>query len=322
MVLNDRVYGKFKIKESVLVELLKAPSILRLKNISQYGIPDKYYCFKNFSRYEHCVGVMLLLRKLGATLEEQVAGLIHDISVLAFSHVTDWIFGDGPGRVESYHDSIHEMFVVKKTKIPSIFKKHGFVLERLLNEINFPLLEKPKPNLCADRVDYALREIEHRLNKKALAEKLANDLANYNGEIVFNNKNSALKFASIFFDLQTYNWGSNDVVTRYHLFSEILKIALREKVISKKDFYGIEKPIIQKIERSKNKKIQEMLSFLKKKNLQDPKRNSSKKVYKKFRYVDPKLILNGKIVKLSKISSEFRKLFDKHKKINEKGIGV
>jgi hypothetical protein len=82
MIINDKIYGKVKIEEPVLLKLLKSPSVLRLKNISQFGVPDLYYHFKNYSRYEHSVGVMILLRKLGATLEEQVAGLLHDVSVL------------------------------------------------------------------------------------------------------------------------------------------------------------------------------------------------------------------------------------------------
>jgi hypothetical protein len=108
MKINDKIYEKVEIEEPVLLELLKSSSVLRLKNISQFGVPDKYYHFKNYSRYEHSIGVMILLRKLGATLEEQIAGLLHDVSVLAFSHVIDWVFANGRDGVEDYHDSIHE----------------------------------------------------------------------------------------------------------------------------------------------------------------------------------------------------------------------
>lgn len=37
---------------------------------------------------------MLLLRKLGASLEEQLASLLHDISTFAVSHVADWVFAE------------------------------------------------------------------------------------------------------------------------------------------------------------------------------------------------------------------------------------
>lgn len=84
MTVFDKIYGREDIKEPVLQELLKTEPVLRLKGISQFGMPNRYYPFKGFSRYEHSVGVMLLLGRLGASVEEQVAGLLHDVSHLRF----------------------------------------------------------------------------------------------------------------------------------------------------------------------------------------------------------------------------------------------
>ncbi len=205
MTISDKIYGKVKIIEPVLSELLKCPSVLRLKNISQFGVPNKYYHLKNYSRYEHSVGVMLLLRKLGATIEEQVAGLLHDISVLAFSHIADWVFALGDMGVEDYHDEIHEKFV-KKTEIPKILERFGFVLDRILDENNFSLLEKKAPDLCADRVDYALREFKYWLIPKIVSNCI-NGFVNHNGEMVFSDRKTAFDFAANYLKLQTQHWG-------------------------------------------------------------------------------------------------------------------
>ena len=35
---------------------------------------------------------MLLIKKLGGSVEEQIAGLLHDVSHTAFSHVIDYVF--------------------------------------------------------------------------------------------------------------------------------------------------------------------------------------------------------------------------------------
>src|SRR3990167_3900982 len=102
MLIKDRVYGNFQINEPVILELLKSKLVLRLKGISQFGVPDKYHYIKGFSRYEHSVGVMILLRILGASLEEQVAGLLHDVSHTAFSHIVDWVIGQG--KTENFQD--------------------------------------------------------------------------------------------------------------------------------------------------------------------------------------------------------------------------
>lgn len=92
VVIDDCVYGSCKITEPVLIELLQSPVILRLKGINQLGIPPEYDPTNVFfSRYDHSVGVLVLLKKLGASLEEQVAGLLHDSSHTALSHQIDWV---------------------------------------------------------------------------------------------------------------------------------------------------------------------------------------------------------------------------------------
>ena len=50
------------------------------------------------TRYEHSVGVMLLARRVGGGLREQVAALLHDVSHTAFSHVIDHVFHDQARR--------------------------------------------------------------------------------------------------------------------------------------------------------------------------------------------------------------------------------
>jgi len=302
------------------LELIKSPPLLRLKRISQYGIPDKYYHRKNYSRYEHSVGVMILLKRLGATLEEQVAGFLHDVSTLAFSHIVDWVFSDGSRGIENYHDQLHGEFV-KNTEIPKILKKFNFSVKRILNEKNFALLEKEIPDLCADRVDYALREFEYWLNPKIIKNCLKG-LINFNGEIIFSNPKVAFDFASHYLKLQSQHWGEYEATMRYYLFSKALKDALTKKVISKKDFYKNEEFVLNKLEKAKDKEIKRILALLKRKSLKNIKRNSRKKVFKKFRYVDPRVLVNGKPIRLTKFKPAFQKTINKHKQINKKGFIV
>ena len=320
MTTQDNIYGKVDIKELVLLELMNTPSMLRLKKISQFGIPDKYYHFKNFDRYEHSVGVMLLLRKLGADLEEQVAGLLHDVSVLAFSHITDWVFGQGREGKEDYHDSIHDTFI-KNTEIPSILAKYNFDLQRVSDLDNFSLLEKSSPDLCADRVDYALREFKYWFNPK-IVDNCVVGLTNFNGEIVFNNPESAYNFANGFLQLQMQHWGGFGAVMRYHLFSNALKVALDKGYISESDFYKDEDFISDKVEKAKDKEIDQVLADLKAGNLEKYKNNFGQKVIKKFRYVDPKVKQSNNLKRLSELKSEFLKLIEENKEINQRGVMI
>jgi len=320
MTIRDNIYGEVDIKEPALLELLNTPSMLRLKKISQFGIPDKYYHFKNFDRYEHSVGVMLLLRKLGATIEEQTAGLLHDVSVLAFSHITDWIFGQGREGKEDYHDSIHDKFI-KNTEIPAILVKYKFDLDRISDLDNFSLLEKSSPDLCADRVDYALREFKYWFNPK-IVDNCVSGLINFNGEIVFDNPASAYNFANGFLQLQMQHWGGFGAVMRYHLFSKALKTALDKGYISEPDFYKDESFISDKIEEVKDKEIGEVLNDLEVGNLEKYRNNSGKKVIKKFRYVDPKVKQGNNFIKLSSLRPDFLKSLEENREINQRGVMI
>ncbi|HUB93002.1 MAG TPA: HD domain-containing protein [Verrucomicrobiae bacterium] len=89
MTIDDRVYGSAEVNSNVLLDLINSQPVQRLKGIAQFGIPDEFYHKQNYSRYEHSVGVMILLQRLGASEEEQIAGLLHDVSHTAFSHVID-----------------------------------------------------------------------------------------------------------------------------------------------------------------------------------------------------------------------------------------
>src|SRR3989344_7109547 len=87
MMFLDKVYGQHDVADLVILELIASPAFQRLRGICQKGLQGEY------TRFDHSLGTMLLLRMLGATLEEQVAGLTHDVSHTAFSHLVDLITG-------------------------------------------------------------------------------------------------------------------------------------------------------------------------------------------------------------------------------------
>ncbi len=213
MKINDRIYGGFEINEQVLIDLINSKAMQRLKGISQFGMPDEFYHKNGFSRYAHCVGVMLLLRKLGASLQEQVAGLLHDVSHTAFSHVIDWVIGD-PEK-ENYQDEVFLQFI-EKSEIPSILEKHGYDYKKICDVESFSLLENNAPDICADRIDYSLREIadfESMENFKLILDSLTT----FNGNIVFNSGNAAELFAFGYMKCNKEHWAAVESKSRYYM---------------------------------------------------------------------------------------------------------
>lgn len=311
MIVNDPIYGKAKIESKVIIELIKSAPFQRLKKIAQYGIPDKYYFIKNITRFEHSIGVMILLKKLGAGEKEQIAGLLHDISHTAFSHVIDWVIEKGGGD-ENYQDKQHKNFI-NSNILSRILKKYKFNPEEIFAYKDFGLLERPLPMLCADRVDYSLREFPKNDAKFCIDKLLVIE-----NKIVFENKKSAKLFALSYLSIQENHWGGFEANARYFIFANLLRYALDEKIIKFGDFWKFDKYIIEKLKKSKDEKILKTLKVLRNKSLR--KYKMSKILQKrKFRRVDPLFLENGKLVTLSEKDKHFFKILQRAKKDNDIG---
>ena len=152
----DTFYGPIEVEEPVVLELIDSPSFQRLKHIHQYGVSYYTTHTEEYNRYDHSISVFAILRANGASLEERIAGLLHDVSHTAFSHVGDWVFGK-ENYEKDYQNNIHASFL-EKSGLGAILRKHCFSIEQVLpNEELFPALENRLPNLCADRIDYNIQ---------------------------------------------------------------------------------------------------------------------------------------------------------------------
>jgi HD superfamily phosphohydrolase len=152
---NDFLYGKMELP-AVFADLLKTDALKRLAGIHQSGAiflvnPDICH-----SRLEHAIGVAMLIRMLGGSELEQIAGLLHDISHTAFSHVGDYVFDNTD---EDYHEKVFAE-VLCKSEVPDVLLSYGYNVNQILYG-TFDILEQPLPSLCADRLDYTLRDGVH-----------------------------------------------------------------------------------------------------------------------------------------------------------------
>ncbi|MCK9368643.1 HD domain-containing protein [Candidatus Dojkabacteria bacterium] len=314
MKISDKIYGEFEITEPVLLEIIASKPLQRLKDISQQGVPEKYYKTIVYSRYEHSVGVMLLLMHLGASIEEQIAGLIHDISHTVFSHVIDYL--DINGKInEDLQDLRHYLFV-KNSDVSEIIERYHLDFDRISVIDKNRLLDRPIPYLCADRIDYLIRYFPTNI-----AKRLFSKLNEMDGKIIFKDFNSAKRFAEFFLEKQVNVWGGYNGNARYILLAEILKIALKEGTILSDDLFKEETEVLGKLLKCGSSRINYLFSLLKKDNLENLPRVKTP-MSKKFRYVDPEY-LDGKIVKtLSKTDKDFKALLTKSKLENAKGIYI
>ena len=186
----------------------------------------------------------------------------------------------------------------------------------------YSLLEQPSPNLCADRVDYALREFLDWANP-IIVPFCVESLQAYERKMVFNSQKAASKFAISFLKCQTEHWGSAETVVRYYLLAKALKIGLQENIIVQQDLFEDDAFVLEKLQQSAHPPILQILSSLKGKiQYVSTDKDPDIATQKKFRYVDPEFMDNGKIIKLSDVDTSYASLIKEHQKRNQQGISI
>jgi HD superfamily phosphohydrolase len=316
MLIKDRVYGSIEINDPVLVELINSRPLQRLKGIQVAGVVYKVLPWKNITRYEHCIGVMILLRKLEASIEEQIAGLLHDVPHTAFSHAVDFVFKN---EDQTYHEKFHEKIVLE-SEIPKILQKYSFEIENILDEKKHTLLESKMPNLCADRVDYTLREFVARGEGIEKINTYVDSLTAFEGKIVFRDQEVAKQFSEEFL-LMVQSWASPIQLTVVETIAHALKLSLEKGIIKEEDFFLEDEEVLEKMLFSKDEQIIKLLNRLTP-NLKviEDKIHYDYFSKEKARFVDPEILIGSNLFRVSKIYPSFEEKLLLHKKIMEKGI--
>lgn len=310
MLYHDAIYGEMEINEPVILELLKSPTMQRLKGVDKAGYrplwvkPQISKDSSQMSRFDHSVGVYLLLKKYSAPLEEQIAGLIHDVSHTAFSHCIDYVLAEGSQKNHDYQDNAFDSYV-RRSDIPRILTKHGFDLERVLNDANFPLKENKLPDICADRIDYSLRDA--KFYDEATAEDIAyllNELSATDGRWVFKSFESAKKFAELFYKMNQIYYASFSGVVMHQAVGDYVKLALDKNYISFEDLYTTDREVLDKIavhlpQDEKSRHLFERLEG-RVRGVEDLQ-NFEIKSFCKSRAVDPLFERDGKVIRVSDV---------------------
>ena len=268
---------------------------------------------------DHSLGVFILLKNFGASLLEQIAGLIHDVSHGVFSHCLDYALSEGSEKEQNHQDNVFEKFV-RNSEIPDIIKKHGLDIDYILNDKNFPLKEKLLPDLCADRIDYSLRtEVFFKKSNQDKIDYFLNNFTIQDNLWVFKNLESAKSFTELFLELNSAFFAGLESAVMFRTTGDVIKYALEKQYLTKNDLYTTEKEVLKKIEN----------------NLQDPRlkllfdrmNNKTKfennpvdynaHVFCKSRAVDPLVKINSEIKKLSEIDKNWAEIVKEESKPKE-----
>ncbi|MDR3634037.1 MAG: HD domain-containing protein [Isosphaeraceae bacterium] len=296
---NDRVYGDVAIDDPKLLDLIACPTFQRLNGIRQAGPSAFAFPFKTVTRYEHSIGVYLLLRRLGADLREQVAGLLHDISHTAFSHAVDFVYSSDE---QNHHEQLKHEFL-ERPDIVSALAPLGLAPSDFFDDAIYPLLERPLPWLCADRLDYFCRDglacgvLTHRAVVRFL-----DHLAVVDRTIVFTDAAVAREAVGLFAVMNRDWWASPTEAYIYNEFAEALREGFRLGVLQKDDLLRDDAYVMGRLQASGSPLIATMLDHILHFR---PERVSGyvARVTPKLRWLDPPVVAGGEVRRLSELPS-------------------
>jgi HD superfamily phosphohydrolase len=309
----ETIWGEKVDLSGKLKNIADSEVMQRLKNVDQSG-PPRYFGPKlpAFSRYEHSVGVLSLLQKAGAPFVEQAAGLLHDASHTAFSHVSDYLFAKEPGEytVKGYQDSVHMKYLRENAQI--LAKETGLKIEDLDPESN-PRLNQELPDMCADRIQYNIHTgvIFGRISKDEAAA-IVNNLKFEDGKWMFTDPELARRFAMLSLHFTQYFWGADWNVSMNTHLGKALKRAISIGAISEADIYSTDDIVMQKISNCKDEQVQ---LYIRQCDQQlkriDGKTYHTEHFTPKFRGIDPLIKRgDGSIVRLTELNQEFKEVYE------------
>ena len=318
---DDPIYGPESISEPVLLDLLDSAALQRLHGVLQHGVTALLGVTKPVTRFEHSVGVMLLVRRLGGPVREQVAALLHDVSHTAFSHVIDHVFHDQ--GTQSYHER-RKAWWMARTDLPAVLARHGLDWHDFLTDEPFPLLEQPLPRLCADRLDYFLRD------GSALGIVTPDDIRTACAHLTVCADRIAVDDAGVarmlgekFMAADNASWSDPGEIVLYELAARAIRSALVRGVIAEDDLWGTDAALWERLRRSDDDEVARWVALAERRpEFVTDDANPTIRVHPKVRAIDPDVATDSGLRPLSELDPQFRRKRDEYVRRKAGGLSI
>lgn len=235
-----------------LREFMQTKEMLRLKDVGmncgcEYTQFDIFKNCQSYSRFDHSVGVALMIWHFTHDIKQSVAGLLHDIATPVFAHTIDFLNGDYV-KQESTEDET-ENIIKNNSEIQQLLMKYHLAVEEVSDYHLYPIADNKTPQLSADRLEYSLGNmlnygfVEIERIKEYYQHIYVNEAKN---ELAFDDLEIAIAFTKDVIKTAKVYIMDEDRFAMQSL-AMLLKKAIEEKVIDYSDLYLNETAVIQKL---------------------------------------------------------------------------
>jgi HD superfamily phosphohydrolase len=294
---HDRVYGDATIDDPRLLGLIACPTFQRLKGIRQAGPSAFAFPFKTVTRFEHSLGVYVLLGRLGAGERERVAGLLHDVSHTAFSHAVDFVV---TSEEQDHHEELKPEFL-HRPDLAAAIRSLGYSPEDFFDDSIYPLLERPLPFLCADRIDYFCRDsLACEATSPDLVARFLDDLVVVDRTIALTDLEVAREVIAAFAVMNRDWWASRGEAFIYNEFADALREGFRLGALTRADLLADDAHVLDRLREAHSPVIDAKLDGIR--HYRPEQLNGYvPRVIPKTRWLDPPMLVDGALVPFSRL---------------------
>lgn len=238
-----------------LCDCMETPVVKRLKLIGmncgcEYTSFPQFSGLDSYSRYDHSIGVALIIWHFTGNRKQSIAGLLHDVASPVFSHSVDFMHGDYL-KQESTEDGT-ERLIAGSAELQEILRKYELTTADVCNYHRYPIADNDSPRLSADRLEYTIgNSINYRICTLEDVQSFYSDLIvgtnEYgNDELMFKSTLIAEFFAKTALACSKIYVSDADRYTM-QILSEILAYAIEHRVIEEEDLNSTEPKVIGKL---------------------------------------------------------------------------
>lgn len=239
----------------VLRALAETPAMQRLKNVGmncgcEYTSFPRFYGIGGYSRYDHSLGVGLIVWHFTHDEAQAAAGLLHDISTPVFAHVVDFLNGDYLAQESTELDT--RAVILSSAELCGVLREYGLTVDAVCDYHLYPIADNDTPRLSADRLEYTLGNLLNFgfADEKAICALYEDLIVTHNEtgeeELAFRSAEKALDFARGALKCSKVYVSDEDRFAMEAL-AQILKAALARGVLSRKDLMTTEPAVIEKL---------------------------------------------------------------------------
>lgn len=314
-----------------LYEYANVKEMQRLKGISMVSacehtklIPYNFF----HTRYEHSLGVALIVWNFTKSKKQTIAGLYHDIATPSFSHVVDFLHGDYEKQETT--EELTEKFIMESEEIARLLKRDNIKINEIKDYHLYPIADNDSPQLSADRLEYTLSD--GLVTQDAFSIEPIKRI--YDNLVVLKNEKEEdelgfkdLEIAEEYVTRASKMWhlfsGNNENNMIMQFWTDILKKAAKENYIKEEDLYKhSEAEIVHMIKKCPDKKISKAFEIFK----NSEKIGRSEKIVEdkycisvktKKRYTNPLVLIDGKAKRIDQASSKGKEIIEEIKNYSD-----